>query len=178
DRDCKRTVGYSISCNATTGVAGESNGAAGIDFNEFRDSCAYADGPGCALCKACHCGEQQAERKQCGFHDSERHCFQRGEKHVYRPKLYACGRRHACGGQSGLLRTAYSETIVNCAVMVMAGAGSKNCGLIAKIAGTVRLVALFAETAWLMRGPLNTAPDTAYAPRVELAPANTQRPLA
>ena len=77
-----------------------------------------------------------------------------------------------------MLKTNYRATTVNCAVMVMAGAGSKNCGLIAKIAGNVRLVALFAETAWLMRGPVNTAPDTAYAPRVEFAPANTQRPFA
>src|ERR1043165_222395 len=59
----------------------------------------------------------------------------------------------------------------------MAGAGSKNCGLTAKIAGTVKLVALFPATALLMRGPLNTAPETAYAPRVELAPANIHRPL-
>src|SRR5262245_61821108 len=48
----------------------------------------------------------------------------------------------------------------------------------AKIAGTVRLVLLLAETAWLMRGPFKTAPDTAYAPRVEFAPAKTHRPLA
>src|SRR5262245_57849144 len=47
----------------------------------------------------------------------------------------------------------------------------------AKIAGTVRLVLLLAETALLIRGPLKTAPDTAYAPRVEFAPAKTHRPL-
>ena len=55
----------------------------------------------------------------------------------------------------------YSATTVNCAVMVMAGAGSKNCGLTAKIAGNDKFVALFAATALLMRGPLSTAPDTA-----------------
>ena len=63
-------------------------------------------------------------------------------------------------------------------MIVIAGAGSKNWGLIAKIAGKVKLVLLLAETAWLTRGPLNTAPDTAYAPSVEFAPAKTQRPLA
>src|SRR5215510_7182858 len=47
----------------------------------------------------------------------------------------------------------------------------------AKIAGTVKLVALLAPTALLIRGPLKTAPDTAYAPRVEFAPAKTHRPL-
>src|SRR6185503_9128220 len=62
--------------------------------------------------------------------------------------------------------------------MVIAGAGSKNWGLIAKMAGKVKLVALLAETAWVMRGPVKTCPDTAYAPRVEFAPAKTQRPLA
>src|SRR5690349_5703919 len=46
------------------------------------------------------------------------------------------------------------------------------------MAGTVRLVALLAATVLLIRGPVNTAPETAYAPRVELAPANTQRPVA
>src|SRR5919106_6635265 len=46
------------------------------------------------------------------------------------------------------------------------------------MAGRVKLVALFGATALLMRGPVNTAPDTAYAPRVEFAPAKTQRPLA
>src|ERR1044072_2804207 len=60
----------------------------------------------------------------------------------------------------------------------MAGAGSKNCGLTAKIAGTVKLVALLPATVLLMRGPLKTAPETAYAPRVELAPEYTQRPFA
>jgi hypothetical protein len=49
-------------------------------------------------------------------------------------------------GNGGLVKD-YSATTVNCAVMVMAGAGSKNCGLIAKIAGNVKLLALFAETA-------------------------------
>src|SRR5678815_1808134 len=44
--------------------------------------------------------------------------------------------------------------------------------------GTSSEVALLAATALLIRGPLNTAPDTAYAPSVEFAPENTQRPLA
>lgn len=98
NRYCKRTVGYSICCHASTGVAGKSDGAAGINFNEFRDSRAYADGSGCTLCKAGQSGEQQAQSQQCGFRDSERHCFLRGEKHVYRPKqMLAAGAMHAGG---------------------------------------------------------------------------------
>ena len=59
------------------------------------------------------------------------------------------------------VRKDYSATTVNCAVIVIAGAGSKNCGLIAKIAGTVKLVALLAATVLLMRGPVKTEPETA-----------------
>src|SRR5687767_3433834 len=44
------------------------------------------------------------------------------------------------------------------------------------MAGRVKLVLLLAETALLMRGPVKTEPETAYAPRVEFAPANTHRP--
>ena len=62
-------------------------------------------------------------------------------------------------------------------MIVTAGAGSKNWGLMAKIAGTVKFVLLLAATVLLMRGPVKTLPDTAYAPRVEFAPAKTHRPL-
>src|SRR5215204_2630668 len=61
--------------------------------------------------------------------------------------------------------------------MVIAGAGSKNCGLTAKIAGTVKPMLLLAGVALFTRGPVKTSPDTAYAPRVEFAPAKTHRPL-
>src|ERR1043166_862796 len=45
------------------------------------------------------------------------------------------------------------------------------------MAGNVKPVLLEADVALLTRGPLNTAPETAYAPSVEFAPAKTHRPL-
>src|ERR1044071_6692115 len=45
------------------------------------------------------------------------------------------------------------------------------------MAGKVNPVLLEAETALLIRGPVKTSPDEAYAPRVEFDPAKTQRPF-
>src|SRR5215211_6490526 len=46
------------------------------------------------------------------------------------------------------------------------------------MAGSVKPILLFAGVVLLTRGPVKTSPDTAYAPRVEFAPAKTHRPLA
>src|SRR5215207_4177581 len=48
----------------------------------------------------------------------------------------------------------------------------------AKMAGVVKPLLLLADSALFMRRPFRTTAEESDAPRVELAPANTHRPLA
>ena len=50
---------------------------------------------------------------------------------------------------------------------------SKNCGLIAKNAGTVRPLVLLRGTAFMMKAPLSAVVDEANAPRFDLTPVNS-----
>src|SRR4051812_30732964 len=72
----------------------------------------------------------------------------------------------------------YGAEMVKFALIVTEAAGSKNCGLIAKIAGTTRPLVFTLGTVLLILGPLKASVAEENESSVEFEPAKTQRPLA